>query len=172
VAGCGRRVQRGEGSFSRRLLAALDAAQTAGGDARGQMSAAIVVVADRPAAAGNGRVVDVRVDHSNNPLTELARLLDATDAYHHFTAGVDALFAGDAGEALAHADHGLMFLPDDRNLHFLRAAALLGCGDVDGAQDAVGQLIERHSSWATVVCGFVARGLITIPEQLTDNLLG
>lgn len=62
--------------LAERLLAALFAAEAAGGDIRGQMSASLLVVADR---AGGGpqqeRPVDIRVDWSENPLQDLAFLL-------------------------------------------------------------------------------------------------
>jgi uncharacterized Ntn-hydrolase superfamily protein len=96
------------GPLPRRLLAALEAAQTAGGDARGVMSAALVVVGS---TAGDGRLVDVRVDRSSDPLGDLARLLDAADAYDRFNRGVDKLFRGDAHAALADVDAGLGILP-------------------------------------------------------------
>jgi hypothetical protein len=54
------------GPLARRLLAALDAAQAAGGDARGVMSAALVVVSGAP---GDGRLVDLRVDRSSDPIS-------------------------------------------------------------------------------------------------------
>src|SRR5437763_809597 len=63
--------------FPRRLLTALTAAQAAGGDARGVMSAAMVVVAARPAESWAGRLVDLRVDRSGDPLGDLERLLTA-----------------------------------------------------------------------------------------------
>jgi uncharacterized Ntn-hydrolase superfamily protein len=60
-----------------RLLACLAAAQAAGGDRRGQQSAALLVV-ERD--GGYGRLsdvlVDLRVDDHGQPVTELARLYD------------------------------------------------------------------------------------------------
>jgi len=64
------------------LVGVSHAAQDAGGDASGQMSAALVVVdGSRPDDRGGGRVVDVRVDRHQRPLEELDRLVDAADAY-------------------------------------------------------------------------------------------
>ena len=65
--------------LAHRLVAALEAAQEAGGDARGQQSAAIVV--ERVGAAaesreGIDRVVDLRVDDHPEPIRELRRLYD------------------------------------------------------------------------------------------------
>ena len=56
------------GDLAHRLLAALDAAQAAGGDIRGMQSAALIVV-------GAARL-DRRVDDHREPLVELRRLVD------------------------------------------------------------------------------------------------
>jgi uncharacterized Ntn-hydrolase superfamily protein len=61
--------------FVERLLACLDAAQAAGGDRRGQQSAAILVVGPEQGYAGLSDVfVDLRVDDHRRPLEELRRL--------------------------------------------------------------------------------------------------
>jgi uncharacterized Ntn-hydrolase superfamily protein len=63
-----------------RLLNSLDAAQAAGGDRRGQQSAALLVVGPEQGYAGLSDVfVDLRVDDHRRPLEELRRLL----AIHH-----------------------------------------------------------------------------------------
>jgi uncharacterized Ntn-hydrolase superfamily protein len=68
--------------LAHRLLAALAAGDTAGGDARGRQSAALLVVKDAAGYGGFDDVaVDLRVDDHPSPLTELARLLDLNDFY-------------------------------------------------------------------------------------------
>jgi uncharacterized Ntn-hydrolase superfamily protein len=58
-----------------RLLDCLDAAQSAGGDRRGQQSAAILVVGPEQGYAGLSDVfVDLRVDDHERPLEELRRI--------------------------------------------------------------------------------------------------
>jgi len=58
-----------------RLLDCLDAAQNAGGDRRGQQSAALLVVGPEQGYAGLSDVfVDLRVDDHGRPLEELRRL--------------------------------------------------------------------------------------------------
>jgi uncharacterized Ntn-hydrolase superfamily protein len=60
-----------------RLLACLDAAQAAGGDSRGQQSAALLVVGPEQGYAGLSDVfVDLRVDDHERPLEELRRIFD------------------------------------------------------------------------------------------------
>lgn len=58
-----------------RLLDCLDAAQAAGGDRRGQQSAALLVVGPEQGYAGlSDTFVDLRVDDHERPLEELRRL--------------------------------------------------------------------------------------------------
>ena len=61
--------------LAERLLDCLDAAQTAGGDRRGQQSAAILIVGPEQGYAGLSDVfIDLRVDDHARPLEELRRL--------------------------------------------------------------------------------------------------
>jgi uncharacterized Ntn-hydrolase superfamily protein len=61
--------------LAERLLDCLDAAQAAGGDSRGQQSAALLVVEKDGGYAGlSDTLVDVRVDDHERPLEELRRL--------------------------------------------------------------------------------------------------
>lgn len=67
-----------EGSLAERLVSALEAGQAAGGDVRGQQSAALVVErrgAARELREGLDRVCDLRVDDHAEPIAELRRLL-------------------------------------------------------------------------------------------------
>jgi len=67
------------GTLAQRLMAALDAAEAAGGDFRGRGGAGIVVVP----AEGEAweRVVDLRVEEGDGSLVELRRLLDRAEGY-------------------------------------------------------------------------------------------
>jgi uncharacterized Ntn-hydrolase superfamily protein len=158
-------------ALAHRLLAVLEAAQRAGGDARGQMAAALLVVSgersDDPAA---GRLIDIRVDRHDQPLAELARLLDAADAFNDFSNGVDALIAGDGQGALSTLDHGLALLPDEENLRFPRAGALALLGRLGDAAAEIQALIAARPSWAVVIDSFVAKGLMpAFPDQDPDD---
>lgn len=67
-----------DGSMAERMMAALQAGQAAGGDRRGQQSAALVVEQSGAAERireGIDRVCDLRVDDHAEPILELRRLL-------------------------------------------------------------------------------------------------
>jgi uncharacterized Ntn-hydrolase superfamily protein len=156
-----------QSSLARRLLAVLRAAQEAGGDARGQMSAALLVVDGSPHDdRWAGRLVDLRVDRHQRPLEELDRLVDAADAYDGFQRGVDALMAGDASSALEALDAGLALLPGEENLMFPRTGALMLAGrPIEGLAEARALLAARPS-WSIVLHSFAQKGLITLPFDL------
>jgi uncharacterized Ntn-hydrolase superfamily protein len=65
-----------KGPLAWRMMAALEAADKAGGDKRGKQSAAILVVRDKAGPNGVGdRFIDLRVDDHKEPIPELARIL-------------------------------------------------------------------------------------------------
>jgi len=83
VAGMAKAYRETEGEVAERLLAALDAAQAAGGDKRGMQSAALLVV--RPSATHPQfvqRYVDLRVEDHKTPIKELRRLLEIQEGFH------------------------------------------------------------------------------------------
>ena len=80
------------GELGERLIAALEGAQSAGGDKRGQQSAALIVV--RPSTVHPEyahRYVDLRVEDHRAPITELRRLWHIHQGFH--SAGAHMEFA-------------------------------------------------------------------------------
>lgn len=68
------------GDIIEKLLSALSAAQSAGGDRRGQQSAAILVVREKGGYDGyTDRYVDLRVDEHSRPIDELRRIFSIYD---------------------------------------------------------------------------------------------
>jgi uncharacterized Ntn-hydrolase superfamily protein len=76
VEGMVKAFEETKGRLAFRLLAALDAGQAAGGDTRGMQSAAILIVKkDGGPWLHNDVVLRLQVDDSEQPMTELRRLL-------------------------------------------------------------------------------------------------
>src|SRR3954469_640111 len=99
--------EAGSGPLAERLMACLDAAQAAGGDRRGQQSAALLVVEKDAGYAGlSDVVVELRVEDHERPLEELRRLYGLHQAIfgktpERFWLGVDGELAGELRERLA-----------------------------------------------------------------------
>jgi len=161
------------GPLARRLLAALEAGEAAGGDARGRMSAAVLVVEGQVVEEpGGGVVVDIRVDRSEDPLAYLAQLLDAADAFAASDRAAEQLFGGDPAGALGEIDGALAILPGEENLRFLRAGALVASGAVDEGVAEVRALVAGRPTWAIIARSFADKGLLTLPAGVAiDDLL-
>lgn len=74
--------EQATGPLAERMVEALRAGQRAGGDRRGQEAAALLVAKPGGGYGGNNdRYVDLRVDHHDEPIEELARLLSLHRLY-------------------------------------------------------------------------------------------
>jgi uncharacterized Ntn-hydrolase superfamily protein len=81
----GRAYEETVGPLVERLVAALEAGQAAGGDRRGQQSAALVVEragARAESREGIDRICDLRVEDHARPIEELRRLVGIWTAWH------------------------------------------------------------------------------------------
>jgi uncharacterized Ntn-hydrolase superfamily protein len=142
------------GSLARRLLAALDAGEAAGGDWRGQQAAGILVVAAD--AKPWERVSDLRVDDHPEPLRELRRLLDLEEAYRAQIRVDDRAASARAG--------GLSEL-DVRWAEILDAAH---ADDVATARVLLDPLLAEEPRWADYVRALAARELLPHADELLD----
>jgi len=79
-----------KGELADRLVAALEAAESVGGDIRGRQSAALLIVKAKGTGrpwVGADRLFDLRVDDAPDPVKELKRLVRLQKAYAHANHG-------------------------------------------------------------------------------------
>jgi uncharacterized Ntn-hydrolase superfamily protein len=135
--------------LAQRLLAALDAAEAAGGDVRGRQSSALLVV---PAEGEPWRrVTDLRVEDHPEPLAELRRLEVLHRAYREAGQG-DALAAlGRHAEAAARYRAAAALAPASDELLFWAGLGQARDGDVEGGAARVAQAIARQPGWADLL---------------------
>lgn len=134
-----------KGPLAERLLAALDAAQAAGGDARGRQSAALVVAKTLAGAAGYGdRPVDFRVDDHREPLVELRRLLNLLRSGELVTEANAKLRANDLQAATSAALAATVKAADNDNAWAALASVHARAGRKDAALDAVRKAVALN----------------------------
>jgi uncharacterized Ntn-hydrolase superfamily protein len=160
------------GALAERLLAALDAAEREGGDARGRQAARVLV--RRMKSTGlpwEDRVLDVQVVDHPEPLVELRRLVNVKRAYDHLGRAFDR--AGrDAAAAADEADAAHELAPADDQVQFWRATMLAGAGRRDEAADAFREAVRAHPGWPDYLRSCVAAGLVPPEAQaLADSLV-
>src|SRR3954454_9250179 len=144
-----RGFEAAEGPLARRLVAALRAAEGAGGDVRGRQSAAIVV-APRDGEPWRLRV-DLRVEDHAEPLDELERVLDLADAYRLASEGDNLAGQGRHEEASAYYTRAGALAPDSHELVFWSGLAAAQGGDMPTALERVRRAIRMQPGWAELL---------------------
>jgi uncharacterized Ntn-hydrolase superfamily protein len=140
-----RAFEEADGPLSRRLLAALLAAEAAGGDVRGRQSAALLIV---PAEGEEWtRTSDVRVEDHADPLGELTRLVGLSEAYALGSEGDDLMGAGRHDEAADRFTRAAALAPDNDELLFWSGLAAAQTGDMATALERVRRAIAMHGGW-------------------------
>jgi uncharacterized Ntn-hydrolase superfamily protein len=144
-----RAFEAAEGPLARRLVAALRAAEGAGGDVRGRQSAAIIVAP--PDGEPWRLTADLRVEDHPDPLDELERLLDLADAYRLASEGDDLVGRGRHGEAAARYKRAAELAPGNHELIFWSGLSAAAGGDMTTALDRVRRAIEMQPGWAELL---------------------
>ena len=140
------------GDLAERLLAALDAAQQAGGDIRGRQSAAIVVVKARSSGKPwADRLFDLRVEDSPEPLQELRRLVRLRRAYNLEDAGDNAIAEKRPAEALRHYEDAMKLAPDAVELQFWAAVSMYTNGRRQEALPLFRKVFAKEARWVPLV---------------------
>lgn len=150
-----------QGDLADRLVAALEAAEREGGDIRGRQSAALIVVSgDRKANAWSGRLFDLRVDDSADPVGELRRLVKLQRAYNHMNRGDELAAEAKWDEAMAEYRKGADLAPHIEELPYWVAVTLVSAGRIDEALPIFRDVYRRNGDWIEVTRRLPAAGLL------------
>ena len=161
-----------KGDLAERMLAALDAAQAAGGDIRGKQSAALIVVTGKPTGqAWKDRIFDLRVDDSPDPLMELRRLVKLQRAYNHMNAGDLAVEHKDNEGALREYGAAEKLVPDNAEMIYWHAVALVNMGRVDESLPLFRKVFQMDPNWATLTPRLPKSGLLPGDPKVMERIL-
>jgi uncharacterized Ntn-hydrolase superfamily protein len=159
------------GGLAERMLAALDAAEAAGGDVRGRQSAALLVVAgQRRDAASSSNLVDVRVDDHREPLLELRRLFALDRSSSLVTIAQQAAAAGRLEDALRSLEGARSWTPDDPQLDFWTALVHANLGSIDEAHACLRRATDAEPGWRDLLSRLAQGDRIPRFSELLDRL--
>ncbi|HOX25416.1 MAG TPA: DUF1028 domain-containing protein [Candidatus Krumholzibacteria bacterium] len=161
------------GPLAERLLAALAAAEAAGGDIRGRQSAAILVV--RGEATGrvwDDVLVDLRVEDHPDPVAELARLVRVHRGYEQMNAGDLAVERGDLAAAQAAYAEAERILGDNLEARFWHAVALANAGRLEEALPIFADVFARGDNWRELVPRLVAAEFLQADATALQRIAG
>ena len=158
-------VQNADLPLAERVVAALKAAQEAGGDIRGKQSAALIVVGpERTNKSWEDKKIDLRVDDHENPIQELSRLLKVARAYEHMNKGDLAVEAGDMEKALKEYGTAEKMFPENLEMKFWKAVALANSGRIEEAKPIFQKVFKADKNWKEMINRLPPSGILTISE--------
>jgi len=166
--------QSTKGDLADRLLAALEAAQRAGGDIRGKQSAAILIVKAKSTGrpwAGADRLFDLRVEDHPAPLTELKRLIRLQRAYAHANRGDELVSEKKIDEALREYAAAGQLAPEILELPFWEAITLTVVGRWAEAEPIFRRVFAKEPHWADLVPRLPAAGQLPDDQALIAKIV-
>jgi uncharacterized Ntn-hydrolase superfamily protein len=159
------------GSLAERMLSALDAAQSEGGDVRGMQSAALLIVSgESNLEPWKGVLVDLRVEDHPEPLVELRRLYNTQLAYEYMNKGDDLLSKGDADAAFTAYDTAANLAPHLLELPFWQAITLIETGREEQAFPILKKVISAEPDWLLLIERLPAAGLLRDDPELMQKI--
>jgi len=164
--------QKSTGSLAERMLAALEAAEKAGGDIRGKQSAALLVVrAKSTGKVWEDRLVDIRVDDNPAPLPELRRLLKVQRAYEHMNNGDLAVEKNEMDSAMKEYSIAMKMFPENLEMKFWTAVALANKGMMNEALPMFKQIFKKDKNWKTLTPRLIPNGLLKVTDEQLKKIL-
>ena len=163
--------EESSGPLAERMLAALKAAETAGGDIRGQQSAAILVV--RGQATGNiweDRLIDLRVEDHPKAVEEIERVLKVYRAYEHMNNGDLAIEHGDEEKALNEYGAAQKMFPDNIEMQYWHAVSLVNIGQLEKALPMFKSIFVKDENWVKLTRRIVVNDMLNADQATLDKI--
>jgi len=160
------------GDLAERLLAALEGAESQGGDIRGRQSAAILVV--KGVSSGRpwqDRLFDLRVEDHPSPVVELRRLVTLQRAYNLMNEGDLAVEKKDDAGALKAYSSAEALVPDNAEMAYWHAVALVNMGRVDEALPVFAKAFRLHPKWRDLTPRLPKAGLLPDDPKLIARIV-
>lgn len=152
--------------LAERLVMALEAAQGAGGDIRGQQSAVLLVVPARSEGKPwEERTVDLRVDDHPTPVKEIRRLYRVHVAYQHMNNGDLAVEKGDMAGAMKEYNAAMKMFPTNLEMQYWTAITLANNKQMEKAVTLLKKVFAQDRHWKELTRRLPAVNLLTVSDK-------
>lgn len=160
-----------KGDLAGRLVAALEAGEKAGGDARGRQSAALLVVRKNAGRGGYGdKSIELRVEDNSDPVAELKRLLKFHRVYYLIDEAESKFTQGNSENAISSINEALKIKPDSDDAYIDLGLIYLKLGKTGEAVKAFKKALSINPKMAAVIKQLPKLGVDEIPESLLKQL--
>ena len=161
-----------DGPLAERMVAALQSAQSAGGDIRGQQSAAILVVEGQKSnEPWNDRLIDLRVEDHPRATQEIARLLKVHRAYEHMNSGDEAIEHSDVASALQEYGEAMKMYPDNIEMKYWTAVSLANAGRLEQALPLFRTVFYEEPKWKALTQRLLASNILKISSSELKRIM-
>ena len=161
-----------KGPLAERMIAALEAGQSAGGDIRGQQSASILIVKGKSTGkVWEDRLIDLRVEDHPKPVEELKRLLKVHRAYEHMNNGDLAIEKGDMKTAMEEYSKAEEIFPDNEEMKFWHAVTLVNNGGLEDALPLFEEVFTKNKNWKVLTPRLVPVDLLKVDDTGLKKIL-
>jgi uncharacterized Ntn-hydrolase superfamily protein len=158
--------------LAERMIIVLEAAQKAGGDIRGQQSAALILVPAKSAGKPwDERTVDLRVDDNPAPLKELRRLYTVHIAYQHMNNGDLAVEKNDMVTAMNEYKAAMKLFPQNLEMQYWTAITLANNKQVAKALPILKTVFSKNGNWKELTRRLPKVNLLTVNEAELKMIL-
>jgi uncharacterized Ntn-hydrolase superfamily protein len=158
--------------LAERMLAALEAGQKAGGDIRGQQSAAILVVPGvSTGKPWEERPIDLRVEDSPTPIREIRRLYALQIAYLHMNNGDLAIERNDMAEAMNEYHAAMRQFPENLEMQYWSAVALANAHRLDEALPVFKKVFLNDPNWKELTRRLPKAKLLMVNEEEMKKIM-
>jgi len=161
-----------EGPLAERMVAALESAQAAGGDIRGQQSAAILVVeGEKSDEPWNDRLIDLRVEDHSKATKEIGRLLNVHRAYEHMNSGDEAIEHSDVESALKEYGNAMNMYPENLEMKYWTAVSLANAGRMEQALPLFRIVFYEEPKWKALTKRLRPNSILNIADNEFDTIM-
>jgi len=160
-----------KGGLAGRMLAAMQAAQEAGGDIRGQQSSALLIVRTSASARPwEDRLVDLRVEDHPEPTIELTRLVQVAEAYDLMDQGDQHISRGETEAAMQVYRQAAGMAPHIAELPFWEAVTLADLGHLELALPIFRQVFTRDPNLVELVRRLIPAGILHVTPEVLEKI--
>jgi len=161
-----------EAPLAERMMAALEAAESVGGDIRGKQSAAILVVrGESTGQVWKDRLVDLRVEDHANPIAEIKRVLKVHRAYEHMNQGDLAVEHGDMDLAMKEYMAAEEMFPENEEMKYWHAVTLVNNEGLKEALPLFKEVFAKNENWKILTPRLIDSGLLKVSEEDLKKIL-
>lgn len=158
--------ENSKGDLADKMMAALEAAETEGGDLRGKQSASMLIVSGSPTGVDwKDTKLNLTIEDHPKPLIELKRLIRIHRAYEHINIGDQYIESGKIDKALAEYNKAIEYYPENVELPYWSAIALVNSDQLSDALPIFESVFQSNPNLKEMTPRLLDAGILNTDKE-------